>query len=96
MIRFRQGFYADVRVEDRFTTSIRYRNGSLEESRSSSVRKAFIRVFDGKMWYYASTCKTDDIQGELDRLYGAATPDYSVYEHPAISRLEGQKEGERH
>ena len=88
MIRFRQGFYADVRVEDRFTTSIRYRNGSLEESRSSSVRKAFIRVFDGNMWYYASTCKTDDIQGELDRLYGTATPDYSVYKHPAISRLE--------
>ena len=60
MFRFREGFYSDVRIEERFTTSIRYRDGILEENRSTSVKKAFIRVFDGEMWYYASTYKTDD------------------------------------
>lgn len=84
MIRFRQGYYADVRVEDRFSTSIRYRNGALEESKSSSVKKAFIRVYDGKMWYYASTCRLDDIQGELESLYEAATPDFFLYKNDPI------------
>lgn len=88
MIRFRQGYYADVRIEDRFTTSIRYRNGQLEESRSSSVKKAFIRVYDGNMWYYASTYKINDIQSELDALYAAASRNYGVYLDPAIQRLE--------
>lgn len=89
MIKFRQGYYADVRVEDRFTTSIRYRNGALEESKSSSVKKAFIRVYDGKMWYYASTCRLDDIQGELEALYAAATPDFFIYKNnPVVKKFE--------
>ena len=31
MLNFRKDLYADVRIEDRFTTSIRYRDGALEE-----------------------------------------------------------------
>lgn len=69
MYRFREGFYSDVRMEERFTTSIRYRNGVLEESRQSTVKKAFIRVYDGKMWYYASTYRLSAVQDELDKLY---------------------------
>ncbi len=88
MLRFRQGYYADVRVEDRYTTSVRYRNGVAEENKSSCVKKAFIRVFDGKMWYYASTYKLDDLQSELEALYAAATPDYFVHDHPAIKKLQ--------
>lgn len=88
MIRFRQGFYADVRVEDRFSTSIRYRNGSLEECKNTNVKKAFIRVYNGKMWYYASTYKTDDIQSELEALYAAATPNFNVYDTPVVQRYE--------
>lgn len=88
MIKFRQGFYADVRVEDRFTTSIRYRNGSLEECKSSSVKKAFIRVYDGTMWYYSSTYKLDDIQEELEALYKNATANFGVYSTPVVQKLE--------
>ena len=88
MIRFRQGFYADVRIEDRFSTSVRYMNGALEESKSSSVRKAFIRVFDGDMWYYASTYKLEDIQSELDALYKNATPNLKIYEHPIVKNFQ--------
>ena len=88
MIRFRQGFYADVRIEDRFTTSIRYRNGSLEENRASSDKRAFIRVYDGSMWYYASTYKVEDIQSELDALYAMAAPDYTIYAHPVVRGFE--------
>lgn len=88
MFNFRQGFYSDVRIETRFTTKIRYRNGSLEESNQSTVKKAFIRVFDGDMWYYASTYKTEELQAELDRLYASATPNPDIAEHPTVRRFE--------
>ena len=61
MLNFRKDLYADVRIEDRFTTSIRYRDGALEECKETTKKKAFLRVFDGNMWYYASTYKVDDL-----------------------------------
>ena len=54
MLNFRKDLYADVRIEDRFTTSIRYRDGRLEECKETTKKKAFLRVFDGNIWYYAS------------------------------------------
>lgn len=91
MFDFKEGFYSDVRIEERFTTSIRYRNGALEESKQSSVKKAFIRVYDGKMWYYASTCRTGAVQEELEKLYAMATPDPAIKDNPTVRRLQGNK-----
>lgn len=91
MIKFKEGFYADVRVETRFTTNIQYRDGVLENSKQTTVKKAFLRVFDGDMWYYASTYKTDDLQGELDRLYASATPDKNILNHPAVKNFQVNK-----
>lgn len=92
MITFNNNFYADVRVEKRFTTAIRFRNGELEECKETTVSRAFIRVFDGDIWYYASTYKLDELQGELDRLYAAATPNPKISEHPIVKRFEVNKE----
>ena len=69
MFNFRKGFYADIRIEDRFTTDINYKNGVAEQCRELQEKKAFLRVFDGKMWYYASTDNVNDLQRELDDLY---------------------------
>jgi len=91
MIKFRKDFYADVRVETRFTTAIRYRDGSLEECKQSTVKKAFIRVFDGDMWYYASTYKLGELQAALDRLYANATPNPEINGHPAVKRFQSNK-----
>lgn len=55
MYKFDNRFYADVRIEDRFSTGIMYRNGILESSKTRNEKRAFIRVFDGNIWYYAST-----------------------------------------
>ncbi len=88
MVKFRKDFYADVRVETKFTTSVRYRDGALEESRQSTVKKAFIRVFDGEMWYYASTYKLGELQAELDKLYANATPNKKIEENPVVRRFE--------
>ena len=48
MIQFRDGFYADIRTEDRFRTVISYKTGVLEEMLTRVERRAFLRVYDGK------------------------------------------------
>lgn len=88
MFLFRDGFYADIRIEDRFTTNITLKNGMLEERKVAKLKKAFLRVFDGEMWYYASTSDTDHIQEELDRLYTYATPNPQIAQHPVVERYE--------
>ena len=66
MIQFREGFYADIRVEDRSRTVIRYKAGELEEMKTRVEKQAFIRVYDGKMWYYASVTDVEHLQQTLD------------------------------
>lgn len=88
MLKFKEGFYADVRVETVFTTSIKYRDGALEESKNTTVKKAFLRVFDGDMWYYASTYRLDGLQGELDKLYANATPNKDILKNATVKRFE--------
>lgn len=91
-MNFKENFYADVRIEKRFTTAIRFRGPVLEECKETSTARAFLRVFDGEMWYYASTYKLDDLQGELDKLYAAATPNSDIYSHPVVRRFEVNRE----
>ncbi len=88
MIQFREGFYADVRTEDRCRTVISYKAGALEEMRTRVEKQAFIRVYDGKLWYYASTTDVGHLQKTLDGLYAAATPNPRILEDPSIKRLE--------
>ena len=88
MLHCRNDLYADGRGEGRFTTSIRCRGGALEECKETTKKKAFLRVCDGNIWYYASTCKVDDLQGELDRLYESATPNKDIEAHPVVKRFQ--------
>ena len=88
MYLFRDGFYADVREEERTTTSVQYRDGAVEECDTATVKKAFVRVYDGNMWYYASTYRTEDVQDVLDRLYNMATPCAGIADDPVVKRLQ--------
>lgn len=88
MIQFRDGFYADVRTEDRSRTTITYKSGALEEMRTRLERRAFIRVYDGKMWYYSSVTDLAHLQKTLDDLYAAATPNADIMKDPVVSRFE--------
>ena len=85
---FRDGFYADVREEERTTTSVQYRDGAVEECNTATVKKAFVRVYDGNMWYYASTYRTEEVQDVLDRLYNMATPCAGIADDPVVKRLQ--------
>lgn len=74
MIQFRDGFYADVRTEDRSRTTISYQAGILLEMKTRVERRAFLRVYDGKLWYYAAVTDLSALQKTLDGLYDATAP----------------------
>lgn len=92
MFKFKQGYYADIRIEDRFTTNVIVRNDQLAEAKETTEVKAFIRVFDGKMWYYTSTVDIDHLQQSLDELYEYATPDEDINNHPIVKRYQVNKD----
>ncbi|MBU1019959.1 MAG: TldD/PmbA family protein [Firmicutes bacterium] len=88
MYNYPKGFYIDVRIEDRFTTRITYRNGILQEQKVRSNKGAFIRVFNGERWYYASLTNLDSIQNQMDTLASMATPNPNIDKHPSVLMYE--------
>ncbi len=92
MIQFRSGYYADIRVEDRSRTVISYKAGKLEEMRNRKEKQAFVRVYDGKLWYYASTTDTGRLQETLDGLYAAAEENPDILEDPVVKRFEKNRD----
>lgn len=88
MYKFNPDFYADIRIEDKFSTNIVYKNGVRDSLTVRKTKRAFIRVYDGKMWYYASTCELNDIQNELDGLYAQATPNPNIANDPIVKKFE--------
>ena len=92
MVEFKEGLYADVRVEHCFSTDISYQNGQLRNRSERKVSGAFIRVFDGERWYYSSTQTVEDVPAELARLYALAKEGADVCHHPLIERLQVNRE----
>lgn len=92
MIQFRDGFYADIRIEDRSRTIISYKAGTLEEMKNRVEKQAFLRVYDGKLWYYASVTDVEHLQKTLDGLYAAAAENPSILEDPVVRRFEKNRD----
>lgn len=74
MFEFPEKYYSDVRIERFFRTLIRIECGRLEEVKEKSDCGAFIRLYDGKRWYYASTTDIASINHELQQLARLAEP----------------------
>ena len=92
MIQFRDGFYADVRLEDRSLTVISYKAGMLEEMKNRVEKQAFVRVYDGRLWYYASVTDVGHLQKTLDGLYAAATENPDILGDPIVRRFEKNRD----
>ena len=88
MIQFRDGFYADIRTEDRSRTFISYKAGILEEMKNRVEKQAFLRVYDGNLWYYSSVTDVDQLQKALDELYSAAKENAHILDDPMVKRFE--------
>lgn len=92
MFNYPKGFYVDVRIEDLFTTRITYRNGELQDQKVRSNKGAFIRVFNGEIWYYASLTNLDNIQNQIDTLANMAKPNLDIENHPYVKMYEVNNE----
>ncbi len=92
MIQFKDGFYADVRTEDRSRTTVSYKDGVLEDMKTRVEKRAFLRVYDGKMWYYASVTDLSRLQETLDGLYSAAAPNAKILDDPVVRRFERNRD----
>lgn len=88
MYNFKEGLYADVRIEDVFETKIVYKNEKLEQQKIRAYKGAFIRVFDGERWYYAATTEMDKVQEELNALSDMACVNDNISEHPVVENFE--------
>lgn len=92
MYQFPKDLYADVRIEETYNLWLSVQNGDLDSDGSTKQTGAFIRVFDGTMWYTGTTNDLDEIQKELDNLATLATPNPGILNHPMVKMLEVHKE----
>lgn len=92
MFKFKKGYYADIRIEESFTSSVRYTNEALDEAKERNENRAFIRVFNGSRWYYASVTDIACIQKELDTLYDMLPANENIDENEIVKRYEVNKD----
>lgn len=91
MFKFPQGLYCDVRIEKLFQTNITITLSKLDEFKEKQYHAAFIRIYDGKRWYYSSISDIDNIQAEIDKLASLATPDGNIDSNPIVKKFEVNK-----
>lgn len=91
MVGFKKDYFADVRLEDIFQTKISYINGKLQEMKKRNEKGAFLRVYDGKRWYYCSTTNIKGLDDEISKLYAMAEANPDIYEDETVKKLEVNK-----
>ncbi|MBU2574130.1 MAG: TldD/PmbA family protein [Elusimicrobia bacterium] len=91
MFKFPEGLYCDVRIEKVRATFVHYLKGELHEMRERETAGAFVRVFDGKRWYYSSITALDNVQQELDRLAKLAAPSKDIAENKVVKNMAAKK-----
>ncbi|MCQ2495277.1 MAG: TldD/PmbA family protein [Lachnospiraceae bacterium] len=91
-LNFPKDLYSDVRVEENYSIWFSNENGEVDRDGDCEKKGAMIRVFDGELWYTASTNDLNGIQEELDSLAKLAKPNPDIYENPEIKLLEVNKD----
>lgn len=91
MLNFPKGFFTDVRAENLCETRICYANGKIESSKEKEENGAFIRVYDGKRWYYSSVTDIKNIEGDIKKLSKYGTPCSNIEENPLVKKFQANK-----
>jgi len=89
--KFPEGLYSDVRIEKVRATLVQYLKGDLREMRERDTAGVFIRIYDGKRWYYSSLTALDKVQEELDRLARLASPSKTILENDVVRKMTTEK-----
>ena len=87
MYKFPQGLFCDVRIEKARATLASYLKGELRDMRERDTAGAFVRVYDGRRWYYSSVTDLAAVQGEIDRLARLAVPDPAIEDNKTVRNL---------
>lgn len=88
MYHFPKDLYADIRIEEKYSVWMTVRDHEMISDGESTNKCAFIRVFDGTMWYNCSTDNISEIQNKLDNLAKVATANSDIDKNPMVERLE--------
>lgn len=91
-LKFPENLYSDVRISEKYSIWYYVKNGDIDSDSDVMSVGAMIRVFDGNLWYTASTNDISNIQAELDSLALLATPNPDIYNHPFVKILEVNKD----
>lgn len=91
MVKFKENYYSNIRMEKIYSTKITYINGKLQEKRIRKEKGAFLSVYDGQKWYYSSITNINAIQEELEKLYDIAKENTHIYENEIVKRFEVNK-----
>ena len=89
---FPEGLYVDIRIEHVFNTAVRYIKREMQECKEQKYSAAFIRVYDGEMWYYASTSDLEGIQSEINSLAAIAKKNDKIKESKIYKNLSENKD----
>lgn len=92
MIRFPENLFSDVRIEESASTGLTYEAGEWKTNRTRREKGAFLRVYDGKMWYYSATTELDRLQEELDSLAAMADPNPEILSDPVVMRHQANQD----
>lgn len=92
MIHFPENLFSDIRIEETVSTAIAFEAGDWKSNRTRRQTGAFIRVYDGAMWYYAATTELDKLQAELDSLAAMATPNPDIMNDPVVKRHQANRD----
>lgn len=91
MVKFKENYYSNIRMEKIYSTKITYINGKLQEKRIRKEKGAFLSVYDGQKWYYSSITNINAIQEELEKLYDIAKENTHICENEIVKRFEVNK-----
>lgn len=91
-MKFPAGLFTDVRYESVYSTTISFENGTLKQNKTALEKGVFVRVFDGKRWYYSATTDLDGVQNEIDALAAMASPNEDILNDPVVRRLEANQD----
>ena len=86
--KFPENLYSEVRMDEKYGIWLTIRNGEVENDGEVAEVGAMVRVFDGNMWYTATTNSLDEIQSQLDALAAIAAPNPQIMEHPIVKELD--------
>ena len=86
--KFPKDLYADVRIEEDYEIWLSQENGEVKSDGDLSETGAIVRVFDGNLWYTATTNSLDEIQGQMDDLAKMAMPNPDILENEIVKSYE--------